>query len=201
MMNFENLQKSWQNQVIKPATDLNQLTSTMEDKWKKNQKMVFKRNLFLSISFLGVMIAITIIFIKFHNQYQWPFTMSIFSIYGILLVFLMVSWKSYAFKPENLEYSSVEYIVYKLKKLTWQRKVLTTFVTVYGILLWLALMMYTWEVTSRGTMLFRVSAMSITSVYCLGMMAWGKYKNNKKNLPLLDALIADLKELKTSLTA
>jgi uncharacterized membrane protein len=199
MMDFKNLQESWRNQSIKPIKDLDQLTSVIEDKWKKNQKMLLKRNLFLSVAFAGVLMVVSIIFLKFRNQYEWPFTVSIVTMYCILLVFLVASWKSYAFKREMFETSSYDYVIYKLSKLAWQRKVLTSFTTIYGLLLWLTLLMYTWEVTGRGTWFFRASAITITSVYCLGMMAWGKYKYKKKQLPLLDALITDLQELKQSL--
>jgi len=199
MMNFKNLQESWKNQSINPVKNLDQLTSVIEDKWKKNQKTLLKRNLFLSVSFIGVFIFVSIIFLRFHNEYGWPFTVSIVTMYGILLVFLVASWKSYAFKKEKFESSSYQYVIYKLDKLAWQRKVLTSFTTIYGLLLWLTLLMYTWEVTSRGTLFFRASAIAITSAYCLGMIAWGKYKYKKKQLPVLDALITDLQELQQSL--
>jgi hypothetical protein len=119
--------------------------------------------------------------------------------YCLLVIFLIVSWKSYGFKKENLEVSSVDFIDYQISKLQWQRKVLTTYVWVYCALLWIVLSFYVVEVTSRGSVLFTLTALAVTTAYFLGVTIISWFRKNKKQIRQIDEMMYDLKQLQDSL--
>jgi len=139
------------------------------------------------------------VFFAFRHQYRWPFEVSIAAIYCLILIFLIVSWRSYGFKKERLDVSSLDFIDYQISKLHWQRKVLTTYVWIYYVLLWLALSLYIMEITRQGSILFTLTALGITTAYIMGVALWTRFRKTKKQLLQIDEIIYDLKQLHDSL--
>jgi hypothetical protein len=111
-------------------------------------------------------------------------------------VFAAVSWRSYGFKKENFEDSSKDYVDYQIKKLNWQRKLITTYSWVYMVLLWVALTMYIFEITNGGSALFRYSAFGISTLYIVGINIWSRRKKQRKQLSAIDHLTADFEAIK-----
>ncbi|RYE27563.1 MAG: hypothetical protein EOP45_00760 [Sphingobacteriaceae bacterium] len=200
-MNFEDLQKSWLAQPVNAVTNIKQLESNLESKWQKYQRKVLITNLFISVSFVLTLFVIGWIYLKYHLQYGVPFTVSIGLVYVLLLVFLMVSWRSYAFKKDKMEVSGVEYLSYQLQKLHWRRKTITSYIWVYTILLWLALMMYTFEVTRVSAPVFRYGAIVLITAYAFGITIWSRFVKQKKQLMQLEELTAELEELRMKLSS
>lgn len=198
-MNFEDLQKNWQAQPVNDLAEIGQLKAGFESQWKRNQRKELKKNIFLSIAFTAVLVIVGWVYVAFQHQYGWPFVVSIASLYVLLLVFLFVSWQSVGFKKENSEVSSKEYIHYQLKKLHWQRKIITTYLWIYTVLLSLTLAMYIWEVTSRGTATFRLTALAVTLGYVLGVTMYTRFFKQKKQLAELQQIITDLKQIQNNL--
>ena len=198
MNSFEDIQKDWLSQpvseVVKPTE-----TQFAQDKWQKHQRKVLRTNLSISAAFLAVMIFVGWVYFAFRHKYRWPFEVSIAAMYCLLVIFLIVSWKSYGLKKENLEVSSVDFIDYQLSKLQWQRKVLTTYVWVYCALLWIVLSFYVVEVTSRGSVLFTLTALAVTTAYFLGVTLISWFRKNKKQIRQIDEMMYDLKQLQDSL--
>jgi hypothetical protein len=131
----------------------------VQSKWQQHQRKVLINNRKITGGFIFALIGIGVIYFLFKDHYHWPFHASIAIIYLLLIVFLIVTWKSYAFKKDNFETTSLNFINYQLSKLKWQRKTLTTYVWIYNVLLWLALCLYTVEVTQNGSFLFVATAL------------------------------------------
>jgi MFS family permease len=196
MNSFEDIQKDWLSQpvndVVKPQF--------VQSKWQQHQRRVFLANMGMSIGFLVALIVVGWVYVAFHHQYKWPFEISIAATYSLLIIFLAVVWRSYGFKKENLEVSSVDFIDYQIRKLQWQRKILTTYIWIYCVLLWIALSLYVVEVTSGGSMLFTLTALGITTAYIMGMGLWAWLRKNKKQLREIDEMTSELKQLRDSLS-
>ncbi len=197
MDNFDDLQKSWLAQAPEhlPATSL----KAVQTKWQQHQRKVLFSNLGMSAAFLAAFIVIGWVYVAFRHQYRWPFTVSIACTYALLLVFLGVVWRNYGFKKEDLGEPSTGFIRYQLKKLNWQRKTLTTYIWIYNVLLWLALSMYTIEVTRRGTWLFTLMALGGITAYIAGITAWSHFYRQKKQLRAIDEMKTELETLRIEL--
>jgi len=116
------------------------------------------------------------------------------------MLFLFATWRGYGFKKEYLDIDSTHYIDYQLQKLNWQRKIITLFTPVYSLLLWLILVMYTIEVTKKGSAEFRYSALIVTSIYIFGVTFWAQFKKKKKQLARIDELLTELKNMQKELS-
>lgn len=195
-MNFEDLQKSWQGQPVNVITDTSKLKSSLQTRWEKYQRKLFKQKIYGSILLLVTLAWLGWVYLAFHGQFRWPFTVSIVAMYALILVYILVSWKSYAFKKENLESSSTGYISYQLDKLKWQRKTVTLYTWIYLLLLWLSLVMYISEVAAKGTVLFQCIAVLVVTTYILGVHLWYRYKKQKT---VLDEMITDLQQIRQEL--
>ncbi|HEY8893359.1 MAG TPA: hypothetical protein VIM79_01045 [Niastella sp.] len=198
MNSFEDIQKNWLSQ---PVNDLVKPTEIqyVQNKWQKYQRKVLFANLGSSIGLLAALIVIGWVYFSFRHQYRWPFEASIATVYCLIIIFLIVSWKSYGFKKENLEVSSTDFIKYQISKLEWQRKMLTRYVWVYSVLLWIAISFYIVEVTKKGSVLFTLTALGITTAYILGVGLWSWFRKSKKQLRQIDDIIYDLKQLHDAL--
>ncbi|MBB6502160.1 hypothetical protein [Pedobacter cryoconitis] len=199
-MNFEDLQKSWQGQPVNVITDTSKLKSSLQTRWEKYQSKLFKQKVYGSILLLVTLVGIGWVYLAFHELFRWPFTVSIAAMYALILVYIFVSWKSYAFKKENLESSSAGYISYQLDKLKWQRKTVTLYTWIYLVLLWLSLVMYISEVAAKGTVFFQCMAVLVVTTYILGVHLWYRYKKQKKVLSEIDEMTADLQQIRQELT-
>lgn len=200
-MNFEDLQMSWKSQPVKDPGNAEQLRLTIETNWHQHQRKVLRTNYLITFCFLLTMSGITCIYFAYYEHFGWAFKLSIISINLLMVVYLAVSWKSYGFKKENLEDPSTDYISYQLKKLNWQRKMITIYSQVYAILLWLNLMLYSWEVTARGSATFRYTTLAVLTVYIFGLNIWQRATKQKRKLKLIDEMSTALNELKTELAA
>ncbi|AOM80240.1 hypothetical protein [Pedobacter steynii] len=194
MNSFEEMQNSWLSQPLDKEFTPSAVLS-IQSKWHNHQRKFLISSLCMSIGFLATFIVTGWIYFEFRQEYRWPFEISIAAIYVILITFLIVTWRSYGFKKERMEVSSVDYITYQLKKLQWQRKTLTKYVWIYMILLWLALSLYIIEITKRGTLLFTLTALGVTTAYIAGIMLWSKFYKQKKQIQTIDDISDDLKEV------
>lgn len=197
MNSFEDIQQSWLSQPVKmvdpPAIQF------VQSKWQKHQRKVLLANLAMSIGFLAALIVIGWVFIAFRDQYGWLFDASIVVVYCLLILYLFITWRGYGFKKENLEVSGADFIDYQITRLEWQRKILTTYIWIYMVLLWIALSFYIAEVTGRGSVLFTLTALGITTLYFIGIACWSWFRKNKKQLRQIDELIHELKQLHNEL--
>ncbi len=194
MTSFEEIQNSWLAQPVNAKTGPDALSS-VQSKWDKRQRKVRLTGIGVSAGFLLAMCGIAWVYTIFRNQYSWPFDVSIAAIYGIMLVFLVVTWKSYGFRKASMDMAAGDYIRYQLKKLHWQRKVLTTYIWIYAILLWLALCLYIPEVTKKASLTFTIVALAITTAYILGIMFWNKFYKQKKQVAAIDEIVLELRHL------
>jgi hypothetical protein len=193
-MNFDELKNSWQTQPLNTDMKIRDFKIAFDSKWQKHQRKVWKMNVCMSLGFLSSMIAIAWVYFSFKDQYEWPFQASLITTCLLMVIFAAISWRSYGFKKENLEATSKDFIHYQLQKITWQRKVIAQYFWVYIVLLWLALVLYIWEITSGGTAIFRYSALGICSAFLL-MLSLREARTQRKKLVFLDALKSDLQGL------
>ena len=193
-MKFEDLQKSWQEQPVTAFTDDTALEQ-QQTIWQQHQRKLFIANSCMSMGFLAAMLGIGWVYMAYYKQFGWPFKVSIISTYLLMIVFLVINWRSYAFKKEDRELSSAIYIKYQLTKLNWQKKILLQYTWVYTVLLWLAMVMYIWEITAKGSTTFRFAALGITTAYILGITLWNVLKKQKKTLLKINGLIEGLQKI------
>ena len=198
-MNFEDLQNSWQSQPVKDPGNAIQINMAMETKWSKHQRKLLRTNILLTLCFSLTIPGIILIYFTYQDAFGWAFKVSIIFVNLLMVVFLGVAWKSYGLKKENLEQPSKDYIAYQVKKLKWQRKTITIYSQVYAVLLWLNIICYTWEVTARGTALFRYTAMVVFTIYIFGLNLWQRSTKHKKNLKVIDEMVASLQHLEKEL--
>lgn len=196
-MEFEELQKSWKARTVHTAANLDQLKAGFQSKWQKNQKALFRSNMFMSIGFATAMIVIGWVYFSFHKEFGWAFRASIAACYLLMIVFFFASWRSYSFQKEDLQSAATEHIEYQLNKLQWQRRLLTVYVWIYNLLLWAALMMYILHLTgsNRATLLFRLVAMSICTIY-IASISIATRRNRAKKVKAIDAMVAELQQMK-----
>ncbi|WP_216849027.1 hypothetical protein [Pedobacter sp. L105] len=114
-----------------------------------------------------------------------------------MFIICLISWKSYAFKKENFEVSSIHFISYHIRKLNWQRNIIMKYIWVHTVLIWLALVMYTWS--SHRTTTFKFTALAIITVYIFGITGWFWIKKLRKEVSKLNDLMADLEYMKEKL--
>lgn len=198
MNNFEDIQNSW---LAQPLADAAQPVSinNVQSKWQQHQRKVLINNWKITAGFTVVFVVVGMVYLAFKERYHWPFHASIAAMYGLMFVFLGVTWKSYALKKESFEHSSAEFIDYQISKLNWQRKTLTTFVWIYNVLLWLALSLYTVEITRTGSLTFTLTALSVTTAYLVGLTIWARFYKQKKQIKEIDEIISELKDLQIQL--
>ena len=197
-MNFKDLQESWQAQPVKTIIDPYKL-SEQKSRWQIRQRKLLRYNIILSLACLTAIISIAWVYI-FNNhefEFKWPFKVSIGTLCLLLVIICAISWKSYAFKKENLEVSSDHFINYQIRKLNWQRNIITKYLWIHTVLIWLALIMYTGS--SHRTTNFKITALALITAYVFGITGWIRIKKRKKELSKLDGLIADLENMKEKL--
>jgi hypothetical protein len=78
-----------------------------------------------------------------------------------------------------------------LKKISWQRKVVSHYIWIYMILLWLAVMTYMWEILAPATATLKYSAIGITTLFLL-IVAFRDARKQKSRLARLDEMAAEL---------
>lgn len=197
-MEFEDIQKSWQAQRVRVHPNP-KLFEAQKNRWERNQQKLLKSNIKMSLSFIAAMVVIGWVYFTFHEQYGMPFKGSIACMYMLMLLFLVVNWRSYSFRKGNLEDNSQEYIQQQIKRLSWQKNVLKRYTLIYVVLLWMALIMYIWEITETASPTFRFTAFGITTLYLSGITLWNKVKKHKKQLEEINLLISGLENIKGNL--
>lgn len=198
MNSFEDIQKSWLSQPVNDMVNPTEI-QFVQNKWQGHQRKVLLANLAMSVGFLVALIIAAWVYVAFRQQYGWPFEVSIATTFCLLILFLIVTWRSYGFKKQNLEASSADFIDYQINRLKWQRNIRKTYVLIYCGLLWLAMSFYIVAVTRQGSVLFTWVVLGITTAYFIGIVLWAWFRKNKKQLRQIDALIAELKQLQEAL--
>lgn len=195
-MNFEDLKKDWQTQPVAAVADSVKIRPELKSKWEKHQQRVLRMNICMSLGFSAAMIGIGWVYFSFKDEYHWPFKVSIAAFYILMLVFAAISWRSYGFRKENFEDSSKDYVNHQIRKLSWQRELITTYSWIYLVLLWVALTMYIVEITTGASDLFRYSALGVCTLYIVGLNIWSRKKKQRKQLSAIDQLTADFEAIR-----
>jgi len=193
-MNFDELKNSWQTQPLKTDINIMEFKTIFDSKWQKHQQHVLKMNVCMSLGFLAAMTAIGWVYFSLKDQYDWPFQASLITSCLLMIVFAAASWRSYGFKKENFEVASKDFIEYQMEKINWQRKVISQYFWIYMVLLWLALVLYIWEITTGGSETFRYTALGVCSAFLLGMSIWEAKKQGQK-LAVLNAMKTELESV------
>ena len=198
MTNFQELQNSWLSQPVENNT-IDHAAHVVQDKWEKHQRKLRRSNICMSIGFIIASSVITWVYITYHNEYNWPFDMSIASAFTLMVVFAVLSWKSYDFKKDQRDISGIEYLNNQIGKLKWQKKMLTRYMWIYSVLLYLALVGYIVEITKRGSLLFTLTALAITTAYIAAVSLWNRFYKQKKQLKTIDDLLKDFEQMRSGI--
>ena len=197
-MNFDDIQKSWKDQPVREPVNVAQLKSDVKTRWEKQQRRLKLTNIGVTLAFAGTIAIMASVYVSFHEGHTIFFGGSIFAMWALMVVYLGVMWRGLAYKKDAMEVSSTEYLDYQIKKLAWQRKVIAKYSQVYAVILWLCLMLYMWDVTTGGSLWYKIGAPLITSAYIFGMLVYVNMTKRRKQIKKIDELVADLEELKGS---
>ncbi len=194
-MDFEELQKSWQQQVKVPELEPGKIDLLM-DKWTKQQRKLKRNNIFVSIAFLFVFIDLAWVYLSFRAKYGVLFGGSIAAMALFMLVYLWIMWKGVVYDKYDPALASNIYVDKYLQKLRWQRITITTYSWIYAVLLWLAFMFYCYELTRSASLALKIGAPAVITVYIFGMFILVRFTKKKKQLRIIDELIGEMVTLK-----
>jgi hypothetical protein len=192
-MNFDELKSSWQTQPLNSGMEINELKTTLDNKWNKYQQSLYRTNICMTLGFLAATIVITWVFFAFQAEFGLAFKLSLASTCLLMIVFAAIAWRSYDFKKDHLEVASTDFIKYQLQKISWQRKVISQYIWIYMVLLWLAVMTYMVEILAPATATLRYSAIGITTLF-LVIVAFRDARKQKSRLARLDDMAAELEK-------
>jgi hypothetical protein len=196
MMDFEELQKSWQSQPLTSPGEITAVQESVAGKWRKQQRGVLWSNIFTTIGFIAVFVVFGKIHIAFHAGRTILFDGSLVAMSLVMFVYLWVIWKGVALKKADFSAPVNNYLDHYLKTLHWRKKLITTYSWIYGVLLWTALMLYMLDVTHGGSVLFQAAAMGGTTAYIFGVLTITRYTSGRKKLRKIDELMLELEQLK-----
>lgn len=192
-MNFDELKSSWQTQPLNSGMEINELKTTLNNKWNKYQQSLYRTNICMTLGFLAATIVITWVFLAFQAEFGLAFKLSLASTCLLMIVFAAIAWRSYDFKKDHLEVASTDFIKYQLQKISWQRKVISQYIWIYMVLLWLAVMTYMVEILAPATATLRYSAIGITTLF-LVIVAFRDARKQKSRLARLEDMAAELEQ-------
>jgi len=197
-MDFEDLKKNWNSQQVNKK-DMISLTTDIKSDWEKQQRKLKLSIIFVALSFTLVFIVFIWVYIRFHEGRTIFFSASLCSMAILMIVYFWVLCKGIAYKNESYQSSSIEYLTYQIKKLDWLRKTKTTYIWIYSIILWISLMFYMWDITIGGSLLLKILAPLISTLYIFGTMIFSQKTKIKKQLIAIDGLIEKLKAIKENI--
>lgn len=192
-MNFDELKSSWQTQPLNSGMEINELKTTLDNKWNKYQQSLYRTNICMTLGFLAATIVITWVFFAFQAEFGLAFKLSLASTCLLMIVFAAIAWRSYDFKKDHLEVASTDFIKYQLQKISWQRKVISQYIWIYMVLLWLAVMTYMVEILAPASATLKYSAIGITTLF-LVIVAFRDARKQKSRLARLDDMAAELEQ-------
>lgn len=194
-MDFEELQKSWQQQVQVPELEPDRI-DTLMDKWTKRQRKLRRNNLLVTLAFIAVFADLAWVYISFRAGHTALFGGSILAMAVCMLVYLWVMWRGTSYDKYDPATASNLYIDKYLEKLVWQRTTITTYSWIYATLLWIAFMFYSYELTRHSSLTMKIAIPAVVSVYIFGMFTIFRYTKKRKQLKIIDELIAEMIALK-----
>jgi len=150
----------------------------------------------MSLGFVIACAMIVWVYFTFHQKYNWPFDVSIGSLISLMIVFAVLSWRSYDFSKDQREIAGIDYLNNQINKLRWQKKMLTSYLWVYTVLFRLAMVGYTFEITKGGSLLFTITAMAIITLYIIGISIWNRYYKHRKQLKTIDELLESFEQMR-----
>jgi hypothetical protein len=189
MMNFEEIQQSWKSVSPGAGGHRPPATESLLNQIKKQQRVVIRSNVAVTIAFAATFSVFAWLFFAFHAQRGFLFSGSIFFMTALMMVYLFVMWKGVAFKKMDPTVTAPEFLSHYLKKLEWRKKLITTYTWIYGLLLWLTIMAYMLDVTEGTRPLMRIGAPLITTVYIVAVLFITRFTKGKKQLHNLNELI------------
>lgn len=198
MKNFEELQNSWLSQPVEKNT-ADPVAHIVQDKFDRHQRKLRKSNLCMSTGFLLAGSALVWVYSSYHSQYQWPFDVSIASAFSLMIVFAALSWKSYSFRKDRRDRAGIDYLDHQIGKLKWQKKMITRYIWVYAVLLWISLVGYILEITKGGSLLLTLTALGITTLYIAGMSLRSRFYKQKKQLKTIDGLLQNFEQIRSEI--
>jgi hypothetical protein len=198
-MDFEALQQQWKTQR---ATDTHATLPSSEllnARLKQQQRKIIVSNIGTTIGFIAAFVAFAWVYWSFHNGRSWLFSGSIAAMYLLLIVYLFVIWKNVSVSKYTSQTPTVAYLNAMRTQFVWRRKVMTQYIKLYMILLWISLMCYGFDITQGATMQFKIGYISSVTGYMFLVYYLSNRFKAKKQLTNLNDLIAELDALSQSM--
>lgn len=195
-MDFEELQRSWQQQPVEiPDVKADQVDALM-GKWDKEQRKLKRNNIIVTILFSLVFVDFGAVYFKFREGKSILFGGSILMLALCMLVFLWVLWRGVAYDKYDPAAASNVYIEKYLQKLRWRRRTITHYIWVYATMLWIGFMFYSYSLNYDPGSKLKIWMPICVTIYIFGMVTLVRFTKKKKQLKVIDELIADIEAMK-----
>jgi hypothetical protein len=166
------------------------------DKWTKRQRKLKRNNILVSLAFIAVFADLAWVYISFRAGHTALFGGSILAMGLCMLMYLWVMWRGVSYETYDPAAASNIYIDKYLQKLFWQRTTITTYSWIYAMLLWLAFMFYSYELTRNASLTMKITIPAAVTVYIFGMFTLFRFTKKKKQLKIIDELINEMIAIK-----
>lgn len=195
-MDFDELQKSWKAQRVDIPELKPEMINVLASKWSKQQRKLKRVNIFVSIAFLLVFVDLGWVYYSFHKGHTIFFGGSIFMMFVMMCIYLAMLWRGLSFDKFTADTASNIYLDKYIRKLRWQRMLITRYSWIYAFMLWLLFMFYCYDVTMKGSLQMKLIIPAVISIYIWGMQLLMRFTKKKKQLKNIDDLIAEMTEMK-----
>jgi membrane-associated HD superfamily phosphohydrolase len=147
-MNFEELQNSWKAQPVNPGGAAPGVQDGLLKQVRRQQRTVLWSNIATTLGFTATFCVFGWLYASLHAERGSLFGGSLLFMSLIMLIYLWVIWKGFSFRRMDMNVPISYFLTAYTTKLKWRRKLITTYTWIYGVLLWLALMLYMIDVTA-----------------------------------------------------
>lgn len=195
-MDFDELQKSWKAQPVEIPELKPEMIDELASKWAKQQSKLKRVNIFVSVAFLLVFVDLAWVYFSFHKGHTIFFGGSIFMMFLMMCIYLVMLWRGLSLDKFTTDTASNIYLDKYIRKLRWQRMLITRYSWIYAFLLWLLFMFYCYDITLNATLQMKLIIPSVITVYIFGMQLIMRFTKKKKQLKNIDDLIAEMTDMK-----
>lgn len=198
-MNFEELKREWVSRKAVETAANGQSDASLHERLRKLQAKTVFTNLFISLSFALVFVAVGAVWSR-HAGQSLAFDMGTLILFVDMLVALgffwamVLQWRGRAF-----QLSSVVFLARAIKKLEYRKKVAYVFVPVYILTLALGVnLVYLHLIAELATPVRMLIHYGLTAALLL-VMVLGVYMQKRKIRKEIEPLLSELKTLRQNL--
>lgn len=153
------------------------------------QQMLLWSNIAVILSYLLLIAVVARIYGSYSGKHSVLLICSLILIYVLLAIYLFVVWKSLAYQRIHFKRASKAYLNYQISKLGGQRKLISVYLLIYGLILCISCLFFFIDIHNGITLLFKLTAPVSLMTYIFGLYFIISFTDQKKKLDKLDKQI------------